>query len=137
MAGITNPVAGITNPVAGITNPVAGITNPVAGITNPVAGITNPVAGITNPVAGITNPTTLSIIYDLTESSNGQIVVDQLNENTGIETCRIDGVDSFSNAGNLAIRTGYNSQTLAYGTEGALQQFIPSTQDLEPIPDQF
>ena len=35
----------------------------------------------------------------------------------------------FQTQGIWQIRTGYNSQTLAYGTDGALGQFIPSTQD--------
>ena len=35
----------------------------------------------------------------------------------------------FQTQGIWQIRTGYYSQTLAYGTDGALEQFIPSTQD--------
>ena len=61
---------------------------------------------------------------------NGQIVVDQLNGKyryrnlSGLTVWTV-----FQTQGIWQIRTGYNSQTLAYGTDGALEQFIPSTQD--------
>ena len=72
----------------------------------------------------------LSIIYDHTESFNRQIVVDQLNgkyryrDLSGLTVWTV-----FQTQGVWQIRTGYYSQTLAYGTDGSFQQFIPSTQD--------
>ncbi|MDA8775289.1 hypothetical protein N9N13_06140, partial [Opitutales bacterium] len=74
------------------------------------------------------NPSTSPTI--VLRASNGQIVVDQLNgkyryrDLSGLTVWTV-----FQTQGIWQIRTGYNSQTLSYGTDGALEQFIPSTQD--------
>jgi hypothetical protein len=126
--GYQSPGGHYQSPGSGFQTPNSGYSSPGDGYQSPGGQYQSP-DGIYQSEGGNYQDPTLQPTVIL-RTANGQIVVDQLNgkyryrDLSGLTVWTV-----FQTQGTWQIRTGYNSQTLAYGTDGALEQFIPSTQD--------
>ena len=126
--GYQSPGGHYQSPGSGFQTPNSGYSSPGDGYQSPGGQYQSP-DGIYQSEGGNYQDPTLQPTVIL-RTPNGQIVVDQLNgkyryrDLSGLTVWTV-----FQTQGTWQIRTGYNSQTLAYGTDGALEQFIPSTQD--------
>jgi hypothetical protein len=127
-SGYQSPVNGYQSPSDGYQSSGNGLQSPGEGYTSPGSGYSSPSDGYQSSDGNYQDPTVQPTV--ILRAPNGQIVVDQLNgkyryrDLSGLTVWTV-----FQTQGIWQIRTGYNSQTLAYGTDGALEQFIPSTQD--------
>jgi hypothetical protein len=127
-SGYQSPVNEYQSPSDGYQSSGNGFQTPGEGYTSPGSGYSSPSDGYQSSDGNYQDPTLQPTV--ILRAPSGQIVVDQLNgkyryrDLSGLTVWTV-----FQTQGIWQIRTGYNSQTLAYGTDGALEQFIPSTQD--------
>jgi hypothetical protein len=127
-SGYQSPVNGYQSPSDGYQSSGSGFQSPGEGYTSPGNGYSSPSDGYQSSDGNRQDPTVQTTV--ILKAPNGQIVVDQIEGKyryrnlSGLTVWTV-----FQNQEIWQIRTGYNSQTLAYGRDGALDQFIPSTQD--------
>jgi hypothetical protein len=84
-SGYQSPVNGYQSPSDGYQSSGNGFQSPGEGYTSPGSGYSSPSDGYQSSDGNYQDPTVQPTV--ILRAPNGQIVVDQLKENTGIEIC--------------------------------------------------